>query len=80
MLADPPSQGVQPLVKADPDVEAGLRTGEDGASTLVLINHANRSRQVNLLGKRGRSLLDDRFVTNNLTLDPYGVLVLELEQ
>ncbi len=72
-------QGVQPLVKADPDVEAGLRTGEDGASTLVLINHANEPAQVNLLGKHGRSLLDNRVITDELVLDPYDVLVLELE-
>ncbi len=72
-------QGVQPLVTAEPDVEAGLRTGEDGASMLVLINHANRSRQVNLLGKRGRSLLDDRVITDELILNPYDVLVLELD-
>ena len=72
-------QGVQPLVKADPDVEAGLRTGEKGASTLVLINHANQPAQVNLLGKRGCSLLDDRAVTDKLILNPYDILVLELE-
>lgn len=73
-------QRVEPLVEADPDVEAGLRTGANGASTLILVNHANRTAQVDLMGKRGRSLLDDRPVTNNLTLDPYGVMVLELEQ
>jgi len=72
-------QGVKPLVKADPNVETGLRTGTDGASTLVLINHANEPAQVNLLGKHGRSLLDDRVITDELVLDPYDVLILELE-
>ena len=72
-------QGVESLVKADPDVEAGLRTGTDGDSTLVLVNHANRFAQVNLLGKHGRSLLDDRVITDELILNPYDVLVLELE-
>ena len=72
-------QGVEPLVKADPEVEAGLRTGTDGASTLVLVNHANRLAQVNLLGKHGRSLLDDRVITDEMILNPYDVLVLELE-
>ena len=72
-------QGVEPLVKADPEVEAGLRTGTDGDSTLVLVNHANRLAQVNLLGKHGRSLLDDRVITDEMILNPYDVLVLELE-
>lgn len=72
-------QGIEQLVQADPDVEAGLRAGADGASSLVLVNHSNRTAHVDLLGKRGRSLLDDRAVMGNLTLDPYGVAVLELE-
>jgi beta-galactosidase len=71
-------QGIQPLIRADRDVEAGLRTGADGASTLVLVNHANRHAQVDLLGKGGRSLLDERMIQGILTLEPYDVLVLEL--
>lgn len=72
-------QGVETLVEADPDVEAGLRSGVDGADTLVLVNHANRPAQIDLLGKSGRSLLDDRAVPHKLTLAPYDVLVLELD-
>ena len=74
------SQGVEPLVMADPGVEAGLRTGADGAATLVLVNHANRPAQVDLLGKSGRSMLDDRTATASLTLKPYDVLVLDLDR
>lgn len=72
-------QGVEPLVTGAPDVEAGLRSGVDGAATLVLVNHANSPAAVNLLGKRGHSLLDDRAVSQQLTLDPHDVLVLELD-
>jgi beta-galactosidase len=73
-------RGVDPLVRADPDVEAGLRAGDDGASTLVLVNHSDRAAYVDLLGKHGRSLLDDRIVTDNLMLNPYSVLILELQK
>ncbi len=72
-------QGVLPLVQADPDVEAGLRIGGDGASALVLVNHANRLAQVDLLGKRGLSLIDERPVQGTISLEPYGVMVVELE-
>jgi beta-galactosidase len=72
-------QGIEPVVKADQDVEAGLRTGVGGASTLLLINHTNKAAQIDLLGKRGRSLLDEGIVSGNVTLDPHGVLVMELE-
>jgi beta-galactosidase len=67
--------GAHPLLETPPGVEAVRRVGEE-RSFLFLLNHLQESCEIQLGGPT-RDLLTGEDHDGHLTLDPYGVAILE---
>ncbi|MFW5840974.1 MAG: beta-galactosidase [Planctomycetota bacterium] len=70
--------GAVPLAGADEYVEITRRRADDGRSLLFVLNHYGQARQVDNL-PAGRDLLGGSAVQGPLTLDPYGVAIIDLQ-
>lgn len=69
-------QGIEPVAKTNPGVEAVLRT-KNGKEYLFLLNHNQAVEAVRLEGGAYRDLLTDLTVTGSVELKPNGVAILE---
>lgn len=64
-------------VELPPEVELGIRASED-AQYAFLLNYSEKAADV-LLKKSAFSLLDNRTLSGNIQLPPYGVIILRID-
>jgi beta-galactosidase len=70
--------GVEPLLaNQDPQVEAALRTAPDGRQLLFVLNTSGTPAKATIRAP-GTDLLTGNHCENSVTLEPYGVLVIEV--
>lgn len=70
------THGLKPLLDAPENVEVTARY-KDGRTILFILNHNAATVTIELGGKRCHNLLLDEAVSGQLTLEPFGVAIIE---
>ncbi|MFC4306362.1 beta-galactosidase [Cohnella boryungensis] len=73
------SKGIEPLLETPYNVEATYRE-KDGRKYLFILNHNDKAETVNIGPRQHKDLLDGGEASGELTLEPKGLKLLQIEE